>query len=289
MPDSHPDQLFVYECRGPKFPQSEPDCEGLVGIWPEPPYYYLFYAHEVLSAVKAWVAARNDWALAGTYRLEYGQWQQVAATPQRVGPFVIGAGIPLPAPAASPDELPLRLSPSVVFGSGLHPTTRGCLAAIAWLSQGASLQSAVDFGTGTGILALACARLGISRVWALDCNALAAKVAQENIRANGLEQQVQLIVARELTVLDATADLLLMNLEWPCLQQVLCGRDWLGYRWVVLSGFLKSQWHQLARWIGTPFAVFWQEILDDWLTVVLGRTDLVAGGLTRPSDHQHPL
>lgn len=277
MPDAIPERLFVYECRGLEFPQSEPDCEGLLGVWPEPPFYYLFYDHEVLPSVAAWVATQTGWALAGSYHLDYDQWQQVPAAVQRVGPFVIGAGIRVTADGTGSDGLPIRVNPGVVFGSGLHPTTRGCLLAIARLSRRFSIHSVVDLGTGTGILALACARLGISRVWALDCNALAVKVAQENIRANRLEQRVQLIVARELSVFHTAVDLLVMNLEWPCLQQVLHEQDWLGYRWVVLSGFLKSQWRHLVHRIPAPFEVLWQEALDDWLTVVLARTAAVGG------------
>lgn len=277
MTDPRPERLYVYECRGPRFPQSEPDCEGLLGIWPESQFHYFFYDREVSPAVGRWLAMQNGWTLENTYQLDYSQWQQVTACDHRVGPFVISSVGQSAATGEKPQEIRIKMNPGVVFGSGLHPSTTGCLLAIADLIPRFSIKSVVDLGTGTGILALACARLGVPKAWALDCNALAAKIAQQNVRTNGLEHRVRVIAAQELTVLRQHSDLLLMNLEWPCLQRVLRGPDWLAYRWVVLSGFLESQWDQLSALMPASFVVLARQVLDDWLTVVISRPDELAG------------
>lgn len=90
---------------------------------------------------------------------------------------------------ARAEDVVLRLDPGMAFGTGLHPTTRLCLQALErWLRPGSSV---LDLGTGSGILALAAARLGARRVLALDVDPLAVRVASENVRRNRLVRRVQ--------------------------------------------------------------------------------------------------
>lgn len=90
-----------------------------------------------------------------------------------------------------PDDLILlRLAPSAIFGSGTHPTTQLCLLALErHLPPGATV---VDIGSGTGILAIAAARLGARTVFACDIDPAAVAVAQQNLAANGVTHQVRL-------------------------------------------------------------------------------------------------
>jgi ribosomal protein L11 methyltransferase len=76
----------------------------------------------------------------------------------------------------------------MAFGSGLHPTTRLCLEALEdHICPGATV---LDVGGGSGILAIAAARLGASRILAVDTDPLAVRVARENVVLN----QVQAVV-----------------------------------------------------------------------------------------------
>jgi ribosomal protein L11 methyltransferase len=89
---------------------------------------------------------------------------------------------------SGPDELVIELDPGMAFGSGLHPTTRLCLEALEdHLYPGASV---LDVGTGSGILAIAAARLGASHVLALDTDHVAVRVARENVLLNHVEPVV---------------------------------------------------------------------------------------------------
>ena len=90
---------------------------------------------------------------------------------------------------AGPDELVIRLEPGMAFGTGLHPTTRLCLQALEPAVEPGS--SVLDVGTGSGVLAIAAARLGAGSVLAVDADPVAVRVARENVSANGVEQQVQ--------------------------------------------------------------------------------------------------
>jgi ribosomal protein L11 methyltransferase len=91
-----------------------------------------------------------------------------------------------------PGDLVIVLDPGMAFGSGLHPTTRLCLEALEdQVRPGASV---LDVGTGSGILAISAARLGASRVLALDTDPLAVRVARENVALNRVESLVRVEV-----------------------------------------------------------------------------------------------
>ena len=89
----------------------------------------------------------------------------------------------------APAEIAIRLEPGMAFGTGLHPTTRLCLEAIELrLSPG---QAVLDVGTGSGLLAIAAAKLGARSVLAIDADPQAVAVAQQNVLLNDVASQVE--------------------------------------------------------------------------------------------------
>lgn len=104
----------------------------------------------------------------------------------RIGRFVIKPSWREYVPQAN--DVLIELDPGQAFGTGLHPTTHMCLLALeAHLAPGANV---LDLGTGSGILAIAAARLGAAHVLALDIDPLAVEVAQANVLANGVGETV---------------------------------------------------------------------------------------------------
>jgi ribosomal protein L11 methyltransferase len=88
---------------------------------------------------------------------------------------------------AAPDEIVVELDPGMAFGTGLHPTTQLVLAALQdRVRPGMEI---LDLGTGSGILAIAAARLGAT-VTALDISEIAVEVARENVQVNGLRDAI---------------------------------------------------------------------------------------------------
>jgi ribosomal protein L11 methyltransferase len=86
----------------------------------------------------------------------------------------------------------IKLIDAAAFGTGLHPTTALCLDAIDDAVRIAPLDTMLDVGTGSGVLALAALMFGVPRVMAIDTDDEALRVVAENARLNGLESRVQL-------------------------------------------------------------------------------------------------
>jgi len=114
------------------------------------------------------------------------------------------------APALPAGALVITLDPGMAFGSGLHPSTRLCLQLLEeHLRPGDAL---ADIGTGSGILAIAAARLGAGSVFAVDHDPVAVEVARANAAANGVGDRVTVIRGHLLDPLTAPVDLILANL-----------------------------------------------------------------------------
>jgi ribosomal protein L11 methyltransferase len=111
--------------------------------------------------------------------------------------------------APEPEDVVIELDPGMAFGTGLHPTTQMCLAALEDLNRpGASV---LDMGTGSGILAIAGAKLGAERVLAVDNDPVAVKTARDNVAANGVQDIVR--VARgSLADVSGSYDLVVVNI-----------------------------------------------------------------------------
>jgi len=104
----------------------------------------------------------------------------------------------------------VEIDPGMAFGTGQHATTRGCLILLERLLPGGPDVTVLDLGTGSGILAIAAARLGASRVWAVDVDPEACRTARENTKVNGVEALVH--VCDSLEVVRERCDVLLANL-----------------------------------------------------------------------------
>jgi ribosomal protein L11 methyltransferase len=175
-----------------------------------------------------------------------------------------------PSWADIPDEderIVIRIEPGMAFGTGTHETTRLCLAAIEKYFAGGSF---LDVGTGTGILAIAAAKLfREARIEACDTDAEAITIARENARLNGAEQ----ITFRVGTVEDTTAsaDLVCANLTAEVIVRMLgsllsvtCGR-------LILSGILDIQLAIVAASLREAGISNPVEVMQDgeWIAIII--------------------
>ena len=106
--------------------------------------------------------------------------------PMRIGKRLVVTP-PWETPELDADDLPIVVDPGMAFGTGSHPTTQLCLVALEeYVTPG---QAVADVGTGSGILAIAAAKLGASPVAANDNDPLAVTIARENAQINGVSVQ----------------------------------------------------------------------------------------------------
>lgn len=170
--------------------------------------------------------AQHDW-------LE--EWKQ-NWQPVEIGRFIIAP--PWSNLGEVHDRLVIRIEPGMAFGTGTHETTRLCLDAIQKHFAGGSF---LDVGTGTGILAIAAARLfPEAHIEACDTDDTAIAIARENALANGVSAQIVFRVG-SVEESTASADLVCANLTadviaqiLPVLVSVTCGK-------LILSGILETQ------------------------------------------------
>jgi len=104
----------------------------------------------------------------------------------------------------------LVIEPGMAFGTGQHATTRACLEAIEAAVGTGQVRSALDVGTGSGVLALALARLGVERVVALDTDPAVVPLARANLARNGAARVA--LLAGPLAAVRGRFDLVVANL-----------------------------------------------------------------------------
>ena len=136
------------------------------------------------------------------------------------------------------DRLIIRIEPGMAFGTGTHETTRLCLQAIEKHFMGGSF---LDVGTGTGILAIAAAKLfPDARIEACDTDEMAVAIARENALANGVLDQID-FRAGSVGESTASADLVCANLTADVITQILPSLVSLTCGKLILSGILEIQ------------------------------------------------
>jgi ribosomal protein L11 methyltransferase len=144
------------------------------------------------------------------------------------------------------------LDPGLSFGTGHHPTTEFCLRQIARCRRIGIRQSFLDIGTGSGILAIAAAKLGYKPVRAIDFDPEAVRVAKANARTNGVSKKIKIIrgdVKKFKTKPKEQFDLICANLisnlliaeRKKIVARLRCNGN------LVLAGILKSEFAEVRR------------------------------------------
>jgi ribosomal protein L11 methyltransferase len=193
----------------------------------------LFEALRIYDLPSSSVRDMNLRAVADRDWLE--EWKQ-SWQPVEIGRFIIAP--PWSNLGDVHDRLVIRIEPGMAFGTGTHETTRLCLDAIQKHYAGGSF---LDVGTGTGILAIAAAKLfPQARIEACDTDESAIAIARENALLNGAGKQINFRVG-SIDDSTASADLVCANLTadvitliMPTLVGVTCGK-------LILSGILETQ------------------------------------------------
>jgi ribosomal protein L11 methyltransferase len=191
-------------------------------------------------------AAAMDWDSAPDHRLEpvpEADW--VRATQAQFDPIRISDRLWIvPSWHAPPDPAALNivLDPGLAFGTGSHPTTRLCLHWLEARVRGG--ESVLDYGCGSGILAIAAARLGAGEVIGVDIDPDAVRAARDNAAANGVDVRF----ASADTPMPPPVDIVVANIlasPLKVLAPLLAAQTRPGGR-IVLAGLLDAQADDIA-------------------------------------------
>ncbi len=184
-----------------------------------------------------------------------------------------------------PEEVVVDIAGGAAFGNGAHPTTCLVLRALdnifhntKYLKQNAPLNG-LDVGTGTGILAIAMAKLGVKAVVGVDIDACAISEASHNVSLNGLGEKV-MITDSPLEELTSHFSVIVANIAYPTLKRMapLLAERTKEDSIVILSGFLESAIKDLCETyvtLGFKYAAEGSE--RGWACVTLRKGDLQGG------------
>ncbi|MDA8163707.1 MAG: 50S ribosomal protein L11 methyltransferase [Desulfobacteraceae bacterium] len=228
------DRLFVYNLSLSELPPlTDPD---LIGAWVEDGEAVLFF-HKAKKGLVEELCRRTGGSLIYEADLDYRDWEAGHA----ISAFTV-AGFTV-APAWEEGPADIRLDPSVVFGSGFHPTTRLCLEALLGLLAAPPfpIRTMLDLGSGTGLLAIAAARRGVEAVTAIDHNTLACELAAANAARNGVAGRVRvrrLDLRQECP--DTRVDLVVANLYRTLLEGLFQNPEFWHARRHIISGFVPA-------------------------------------------------
>ena len=233
------ERLHVYHLDVVLLPElDDPD---LIGIWLEDGAPILFF-HQAKEELIARLCLEHGCRLIYQAEVDYRDWE----AGHEIAPFSV-AGLSV-APVWSAEKADIRLDPSVIFGSGFHPSTRLCLETLVKYCRTPELplRSMLDLGTGTGLLAIAAAQLGLSRITGLDHNPLACEVARMNVTLNRCEEK---ITVREIDLRreepDTEVDLVVANLYHQLLAELFSRPSFWRARLYLVAGFVPTMEEEL--------------------------------------------
>jgi ribosomal protein L11 methyltransferase len=203
---------------------------------------------ETTPAYETTEVAEQDWV-----RLTQSQFEPIRVNDRL---WIVPSWHDAPDPAA----INLELDPGLAFGTGSHPTTRLCLE---WLCANVQAGASVlDYGCGSGILAIAAAKLGARPVVGVDIDENALAAAAANAERNGVALQL----AHSRHPLDTAFDIVVANIltnPLCVLAPLLAERTRIGGR-IALSGILTTQIEQVRQAYRTGFDLtLWAE-MEGW-------------------------
>ncbi len=237
--------LFIYYLEGRIAKDKQIVNQNYLGTWEEDGFSFLFFLKPAPETLSEILHNNPGLTLIDTYEMTYSQWQGGALEPKQIGSFLI-----VPPWFTMPEGEPstsLILDPGLVFGNGLHPTTRDCLMALDIACSGGKVNTMLDLGCGTGILSLAGGARGCKKVIALDCNYLACQTTRKNISLNTMQDRVMVLQGDAPSFTTIPTDLLIANIHYDVMKKIIHSPGFLNQKWFILSGLLTSEMKKIRE------------------------------------------
>jgi len=248
---------------------------GEIPLWDEMTITALFPADTdglvLLSAMESFDPGL-DWSKVRFAAVEDQDWERAwmdLFQPMRFGTrtWIVPWNHELPDEATAADAAIIRLDPGLAFGSGTHPTTALCLRWLDTLATQGELQgrSVLDFGCGSGILALAALKLGAARATGVDNDPQAIIATADNAERNGVRIDTFMPADEPAATYPVVvANILASALD--ALAEILAARTAPAGR-IAMSGILAGQEHELLQRFAPWFDALRVEREEDWMRI----------------------
>ena len=257
------DWVYIYEFEGnirDKIPSVI--VEDYIGFWKEAGYSFLFFKNEKkklfqqlnLPYRSELVIRHEDWE-SGT-SLDVLNLGRITIHPPWKNPPVA-------------ERINVCIDPSMAFGSGYHATTKGCLTLIDKLFREFMPRTVLDLGTGTGILSIACLKMGAQAAFCIDYNNLSTDTAKKNRSLNGLDKNMHLWMGDVRDFLHIPADLLIANLHFRVIDQITDQEDFYSKNYYILSGLLGHEGHLVEEKLKRRLHLLDRHQENFWFTYLL--------------------
>lgn len=218
-----------------------------------------------------------DWSRVRVRKVDDQDWERAwldTFQPMRFGArtWIVPSDHVLPEGADAPDAAVVRLDPGLAFGSGTHATTALCLEWLDALAGEGALRRAdvLDFGCGSGILALAALKLGAARAVGIDNDPQALLATRDNAQRNGVQDRIEAFPPDEApgaagdTFPVVVANILASALD--ALAPAIAARVQAGGR-LALSGILAGQEGELLQRYAPWFDALHVARREDWVRI----------------------
>ena len=248
---------------------------GEIPLWNEMTITALFPADTdglvLLSAMESFDPGL-DWSKVRFAAVEDQDWERAwmdLFQPMRFGArtWIVPWNHELPDEATAADAAIIRLDPGLAFGSGTHPTTALCLRWLDTLATDGELhgRNVLDFGCGSGILALAALKLGAAHATGVDNDPQAIIATADNAERNGVRIDTFMPADEPAATYPVVvANILASALD--ALAEILAARTAPAGR-IAMSGILAGQEHELLQRFAPWFDALSVEREDDWMRI----------------------
>ncbi len=268
--------LYIYYLEGiPEKGRLDSLDKNFIGNWEEDGYSFLFFSSPPNGDfIKILIKENPNLKFIDKYEMTCEEWHGDRIESYTSGNFCISPPWKIPF-INNPELKHILLDPGVVFGTGRHPTTESCLGYLELLCKKEQISTVIDFGTGTGLLALGAAALGCKKIIALDFNLLAVKTTLNNIRLNSFEDTIIPVQAKAEDFISVPADLLIANIHYDVMKNIIADQNFFEKKWFILSGLLNSEAKKVISYLNEkPIKIIEHSCIDGIWNTIFGTSTL---------------
>jgi ribosomal protein L11 methyltransferase len=233
----------------------------LIGVWEEEDTLLIFFHKNKDDLIR-----EKNLKLFFYTKIHYNEWE----SGKFIGKFKIGDFHIVPVWEDNEfSENKIIIDPSVVFGTGFHPTTRMILESFYTLTETERTDSCIDLGCGSGILSVFAAKRGVNKVVAADNNNLSFEVACKNKVLNNV--CIEIYKKDIFEFLPYSYNVVFANLYYHLLHKLFEADGFWNAEYYFLSGFIENMEEEIKNRVRDKADIIERKTRDNWVMLLLKR------------------